>query len=325
MSSATPLEKRPFRLEDAAKLIFLSLFSLFTVYPVLWVFKMAFSPAQGFDSSLNPIPSNPSLSNFAHLFFERPFVTWLFNSALVSAATTLLGVFLACTAAYALSRFRFPGRATMMLSFLVTQMFPGVLMMIPLYLIMDTLGLLDLLVEVRVPRAVRRVLCARDEPLGPRPRQLEQRLVSGEHVADGVREDLPTDHPRLAVRRHHPAVHAAGRGEVADGAALGHVHGPVRQQLVGQVLRPELRRQLGERETRVGGPGVRLGCGVGRTPRIGRVTRVADDLRGVLARKARIQLDVLGVAGDQPEEEREDQRPAQQETGVHPRSPSSLR
>lgn len=143
MSSATPTEKRPFGLEDAAKLIFLSLFSLFTVYPVLWVFKMAFSPAQGFDSSLNPIPSHPSLSNFAHLFFERPFFTWLFNSALVSAATTILGVFLACTAAYSLSRFRFPGRATMMLSFLVTQMFPGVLMMIPLYLIMDTLGLLD--------------------------------------------------------------------------------------------------------------------------------------------------------------------------------------
>ncbi|MEL6188485.1 MAG: ABC transporter permease subunit, partial [Myxococcota bacterium] len=62
-----------------------------------------------------------------------------------SAATTLLGVFLACTAAYALSRFKFPGRSTGMIAFLVVQMFPGVLMMVPLYNIMDGLGLLDML------------------------------------------------------------------------------------------------------------------------------------------------------------------------------------
>ncbi|MEQ8272865.1 MAG: sugar ABC transporter permease [Deltaproteobacteria bacterium] len=122
-------------------------FSAFVVmYPVLWVVKMALTPSQGFDTSLSPIPPNPSLANFEHLVFELPFLTWLFNSALVSLATTILGVFLACTSAYALSRFRFPGRATAMLSFLVTQMFPGVMMMIPLYYIVDALGLLDQLI-----------------------------------------------------------------------------------------------------------------------------------------------------------------------------------
>jgi arabinogalactan oligomer/maltooligosaccharide transport system permease protein len=125
------------------KNLFLVFFTLATIYPILWVFKMAFTPSQGFDASANPFPTNPSLENFQHVLFERPFFTWLFNSVVISVATTILGVFLACTSAYALSRFRFPGRATAMLSFLVTQMFPGVLMMIPLYLIMDTLGLLD--------------------------------------------------------------------------------------------------------------------------------------------------------------------------------------
>ncbi len=67
----------------------------------------------------------------------------LFNSVVVSAVTTLLGVFLACTAAYAFSRFRFPGRRAGLLSFLVIQMFPGTMMMIPLYLLVDRLGLLD--------------------------------------------------------------------------------------------------------------------------------------------------------------------------------------
>lgn len=126
-----------------AKLIFLTFATFATLYPVLWVFKMALTPSQGFDASPNPFPTDPSLDNFSYVLFELPFFTWLFNSVVISVATTLLGVFLACTSAYALSRFRFPGRAPAMLSFLVTQMFPGVLMMIPLYLIMDYLGLLN--------------------------------------------------------------------------------------------------------------------------------------------------------------------------------------
>lgn len=125
------------------KTLFLVAVSIATIYPVLWVIKMAFSPSQGFDLSLSPIPDQWSLENFRHLLVEEDFLTWLVNSTIVSVATTLLGVFLACTSAYALSRFRFPGRSTAMLSFLVVQMFPGVLMMIPLYLIMDYLGLLN--------------------------------------------------------------------------------------------------------------------------------------------------------------------------------------
>ena len=77
--------------------------------------------------------------------------TWLFgpqlmNSIIVAAATTVFGVFLATTAAYAFSRFRFYGRKTGMAMFLITQMFPGVLMLIPLFVIMGSLGLLDSLV-----------------------------------------------------------------------------------------------------------------------------------------------------------------------------------
>jgi arabinogalactan oligomer/maltooligosaccharide transport system permease protein len=47
----------------------------------------------------------------------------------------VFGVFLACTAAYAFSRFRFPGRRAGMMSFLVSQMFPGTLLLVPLYII----------------------------------------------------------------------------------------------------------------------------------------------------------------------------------------------
>ncbi len=136
-------ETNPYSSGRIGKMVFLTFMTFATLYPVFWVFKMALTPSQGFDASPNPFPTDPKLDNFKHVLFELPFFTWLFNSVVISAATTLLGVFLACTSAYALSRFRFPGRAPAMLSFLVTQMFPGVLMLIPLYLIMDALGLLN--------------------------------------------------------------------------------------------------------------------------------------------------------------------------------------
>jgi len=87
-----------------------------------------------------------SLSNPAGAMERR--TVWLFgrqllNSLIVALCTTILGIFLATTAAYAFSRFRFPGRRAGLLSFLVIQMFPGTMMMIPLYILISSLGLLD--------------------------------------------------------------------------------------------------------------------------------------------------------------------------------------
>lgn len=124
-------------------------FTLLSIYPVLWVVALAFSGQQSvgiIDLPLNPtflerlrgivpLPAHFSVSNFTEVWSEQAFGTWLWNSAVVSLMTTILGVFLACTAAYAFSRFRFPGRNAGMLMFLVSQMFPGTLMLIPLFII----------------------------------------------------------------------------------------------------------------------------------------------------------------------------------------------
>lgn len=124
-------------------------FTLLAIYPILWVFTLAFSGGQslviadlpadpGFIDRLRsvlPWPKTASLKNFLDVLVDEPFGRWLFNSAVVAGATTALGVFLACTAAYAFSRFRFPGRRTGMMMFLVSQMFPGTLMMVPLFII----------------------------------------------------------------------------------------------------------------------------------------------------------------------------------------------
>lgn len=119
------------------------------IYPVLWVIKMALSPEQGFSLSANPFPTEFSLANFKYVIFSSDsnggwlFGRQFFNSVVISGATTILGITLATTAGYAFSRFEFPGKDLGMKMFLVSQMFPGVVMAIPLYILLDKLGLLN--------------------------------------------------------------------------------------------------------------------------------------------------------------------------------------
>ena len=128
---------------------FLVIFTILSTYPILWVIVVAFSGQQalsfadvpadpGFLDRLRailPWPQTWSLDNFTDVLTEQPFLTWMLNSAIVAGLTTILGVFLACTAAYAFSRFQFPGRKAGMMAFLVSQMFPGTLLLVPIYII----------------------------------------------------------------------------------------------------------------------------------------------------------------------------------------------
>jgi arabinogalactan oligomer/maltooligosaccharide transport system permease protein len=118
------------------------------LYPVLWVVKMAVTPSQSFSSGGALSWETVSWENFSFLLFDTQglFFRQLLNSVIVSFATTLVGVALATTAAYAFSRFVFVGRKQALASFLITQMFPGVVMAIPLYILLDTLSLLNSLV-----------------------------------------------------------------------------------------------------------------------------------------------------------------------------------
>jgi arabinogalactan oligomer/maltooligosaccharide transport system permease protein len=129
--------------------IFVLVMVAITLYPILWVVTIAFSGGQSLAivnvpqnattldrlRAVIPWPAHVSASNFHSLFADQPFARWLLNSVIVAGSTTILGVFLACTAAYAFSRFRFPGRRAGLMAFLVSQMFPGTLMLIPLYII----------------------------------------------------------------------------------------------------------------------------------------------------------------------------------------------
>ncbi|HEX7704111.1 MAG TPA: sugar ABC transporter permease [Kofleriaceae bacterium] len=119
------------------------------LYPVMLVCKKAFEPGRDFALSASPIPKEVTLDHFRTLFGSRGshgehlFVRQALNSILIALATTVVGVFLSCTAAYALSRFRFPGRKAGLTTFVVVQMFPATLLIMPLYVVLDKLGLLN--------------------------------------------------------------------------------------------------------------------------------------------------------------------------------------
>ena len=118
-----------------------------TLYPVLWVIKIALSPGQSLPLSASPIPEHISWEHFSEVLGAidkqgRWLFGWqLFNSLLVSGATTVIGIGFAVTAAYALSRFKFPGKQAGMKGLLVTQLFPATLMLVPIYALLQSAGL----------------------------------------------------------------------------------------------------------------------------------------------------------------------------------------
>lgn len=145
------MARAPSPLRIAAVHAALVVITLITLYPVLWVLRMALSPSQQFAADPTLLSGGFTLLNFVDVVWTWDGGTWLFgwqlfNSLVVAAATALVGLALSTTAAYALSRWAFPGRDAGLQAFLVTQMFPGVVMAIPLYILLDALGLLDSLV-----------------------------------------------------------------------------------------------------------------------------------------------------------------------------------
>ncbi|MEK7384377.1 MAG: sugar ABC transporter permease [Elusimicrobiota bacterium] len=141
--------KRAGWLRAAGVHMLLALACAATLYPVLWVVKMAVSPVESLSLSANPFPAHVTGSHFAAVLGASDSSgCWLFgrnllSSLVVATATTVVGLLLAVTAAYALSRFRFPGRQSGLQALLISQMFPATLMLIPIYSILQKLRLLN--------------------------------------------------------------------------------------------------------------------------------------------------------------------------------------
>ena len=111
----------------AASYLFLALTALLAIVPLWQIATLAFQSTGG---------AAAGLQNFRELLGSTGFLRWLGNSLLVALAVTIVGVFLSATAGYALSRFRFFGRLALLGSLLVTQIFPAVMLLLPIFLIL---------------------------------------------------------------------------------------------------------------------------------------------------------------------------------------------
>ena len=135
--------KEPLRITLLRHTVLL-LFVAISLYPVLNVVSISLRPGDRLRSTdLSIIPPDWTFESYVKLFTEQPFLRWLGNSLVVSGVVTLTGVALASTAGYAFSRFRFIGRKATMLAILTTQMFPATMLLLPLYVLIAKLGLVD--------------------------------------------------------------------------------------------------------------------------------------------------------------------------------------
>lgn len=117
--------------------------SFIAIFPIVWIVLASFKPGVWVQSSELTLIKEPTLENYTFLLTQTNFPRWFLNSVIVAAFTMVLGVAMAATTGYALSRFNFPGRRSLMLVFLVTQMFPVAILIVPIYVIMAGLGLIN--------------------------------------------------------------------------------------------------------------------------------------------------------------------------------------
>jgi arabinogalactan oligomer / maltooligosaccharide transport system permease protein len=126
-------------------------FVIFSVFPVLQVVTISLRPGdQLYSTELQLIPDNWTFDAYRIMLTEKPFMLWLRNSVIVAVGTALIGVVLASLGGFALSRYRFSGHGAALQGILMTQMFPATMLLLPLYLLMRKLHLVDTLGGVMI-------------------------------------------------------------------------------------------------------------------------------------------------------------------------------
>ncbi|WP_296081674.1 carbohydrate ABC transporter permease [uncultured Agrobacterium sp.] len=117
---------------------------LFAMAPFVWMILTSLTPTAVLSAtgvSLSPI--GWSMDNYVRLIEQTSFLKNMGDSLIIAGGTVVIGLIVAVTAAYAFSRFRFRGRKLLMMQFLLINMFPMVLLILPLFVLMRRFGILD--------------------------------------------------------------------------------------------------------------------------------------------------------------------------------------
>ena len=124
--------------------VILAAASLAVLIPVLWMLSTAVKPdTQLFETPPQWIPSEITFQAFARVWADYPFAQYFGNSLLVVGGATAISVFFSAFAGYGMARFEFRGKGSFLTFLLMTQMFPSIMLLIPYYKIIQSLGLIN--------------------------------------------------------------------------------------------------------------------------------------------------------------------------------------
>jgi len=123
---------------------------LLTIFPLAWMVTGSFKTAAEVNSA-TLLPADPTLENYRYVFTQVPFLRYMLNSLVVSATVTVLALWFHSMAAYALARLRFRGRDTIFLLIFSTLLVSLPVILIPTFVVVRTLGLVDSYAGLIVP------------------------------------------------------------------------------------------------------------------------------------------------------------------------------
>lgn len=134
-----------------AKYAALLAYLTFALFPLYWLVKIALTPDRLiFSEGTRLWPSRVTLDNFNTVIFQTDFMAFFGNSLFVSLGTAAITTIIAAGAGYAFSRFVFAGKRIIIAIMLITQMFPLLMIIAPIYKIVAALGLLNSLTSLIV-------------------------------------------------------------------------------------------------------------------------------------------------------------------------------
>jgi len=124
--------------------VLVALLMLFVLFPFAWMLSTALkSPEEQFKIPPTLLPSVPTLHNFSSVLHHSMFIDYFLNSLLIASATTLLVIIVTLFSAYSFSRLTFPGRKMSSCLIIFSQLFPLAAIIVPIYGIMSTIGLIN--------------------------------------------------------------------------------------------------------------------------------------------------------------------------------------
>lgn len=134
----------------------LILYAVLTFYPFVWAIAASFKPYREIVSGdMSLIPNEFTLDNFRYVLGRSSlFMRWFLNSVTISVIGTTINILLNTMAGYALARLNFPGRERIYYGFLALMMVPAQVLLIPNYLILMNLGMLDSFSALILPAAM---------------------------------------------------------------------------------------------------------------------------------------------------------------------------